>query len=161
MITFLNPKAEDKQPAVAGEALAQGMWCTETGLDSVTGLPEMFKVDSNGLGQSARNLLYVVSKPPIDIEFADSEGSTNYEIIPDESHLIRNGNQGGLLIEDSYLVTNSTTADWANASFGDILVLNVSGFLTITGAGDAIGSGTDVAKFVRYENDIVWYETIQ
>jgi len=32
--------------------------------------------------------------------------------------------------------------------------------LTIAGAGDAGTSRTSIAKFVRYVNDIVWYETI-
>jgi hypothetical protein len=156
MLTFLNPITEDKQPAVAGEDLAQGIWCTEAGLDTTTGLPSMEKVDSDAIAKYNRHLLYVVAKYPIDIEYAD----TSYETIDDGDHLIRIGNKSGLLIEDSYLSTNSTTADWENASFGDLLVLNTSGFLTITGAGDAGSGRTTVAKFIRYVNGIVWYETV-
>ena len=160
MLTFLNPKAEDKQPATASEELTQGMWVTETGLSSTTGLPEVAKVDSDALAKYDRHLIYLVSKYPIDIEYPDSTGSTNWETIDSGDEVIRNGNQGGLLVEDSTLVANSTTADWENASFGDVLVLNTDGFLTIAASGDAGTSRTSIAKFVRYVNDIVWYETI-
>lgn len=160
MLTFLNPKAEDKQPAQAAEEMTQGMWVTETGLDSTTGLPTLELVDSDALAKYDRHLIYLVSKYPVDIEYPDSTGSTNWETIDSGDHVIRNGNGGGLLVEDSTLVANSTTADWENASFGDILVINTSGFLTIAGAGDAGTSRTSIAKFVRWENDIVWYETI-
>jgi len=157
MITFLNPKAEDKQPATAAEAMVQGNWVTETGLSSTTGLPTLEIVDSDALAKYARNLIYLVSKYPIDIESADS----TWETIAINSEVIRNGNQGGLLVEDSTLATNSTTSTWSSATFGDILVLNTSGYLTITGESDAGTGRTSIAKFVRYENGIVWYETIQ
>jgi hypothetical protein len=155
MLTFLNPITEDKQPAVAGEDLAQGLWCTEAGIDTTTGLPSMEKVDSDAIAKYDRHNLYVVAKYPIDVEYAD----TTYEDISDGDHLIRI-NRAGLVIEDNYLSTNSTTADWENASFGDALVLNTSGFLTISGAGDAGSGRTQVAKFVRYVNGIVWYEMV-
>lgn len=160
MITFLNPKAEDKQPATADEAMTQGMWVTETGLSTTTGLPTLELVDSDALAKYDRHLIYLVSKYPIDIEYADSTGSTNWETIADGSEVIRNGNGGGLLVEDSTLATNSATASWSTATFGDVLVLNTSGFLTITGESDAGSSRTSIAKFIRYENGIVWYETI-
>lgn len=156
MLTFLNPKAEDKQPATAAEEMTQGMWVTETGLSSTTGLPTVAIVDSDALAKYDRHLIYLVSKYPIDIEYGDS----TWETIDSGDEVIRNGNQGGLIVEDSTLVANSTTADWENATFGDILVINTSGFLTIAGAGDAGTSRTSIAKFVRYVNDIVWYETI-
>lgn len=160
MITLLNPKAEDKQPASADEALAQGIFCTETGLSSTTNLPTLEKVDSDAIAKYDRHLIYLVLKYPIDIEYADSTGSTNWETIADGSEVIRCGNTAGLLVEDSYLSTNSDTAAWSSASFGDLLVLNTSGFLTISGAGDAGSGRTTIAKFVRYENGIVWYETV-
>jgi len=156
MLTFLNPKAEDKQPATAGEELTQGMWVTETGLSATTGLPTLMKVDSDGLAKYARHLIYLVSKYPVDIEYADS----TWETIDSGDEVIRNGNQGGLLVEDSTLNDNSTTSDWENATFGDLLVLNTDGFLTIVGAGDANTARTHIAKFVRYVNGIVWYETV-
>ena len=156
MITFVNPKAEDKQPAYASEAMSQGIWCTEIGLDTGTGLPSMAIVDSDALAKYDRHLIYLVTKPPIDIEYGDS----TWETIAITSDVIRNGNGGGLLVEDSYLSTNSTTAAWSTASFGDILVLNTDGFLTIAASGDAGSSRTSIAKFVRYVNGIVWYETI-
>jgi hypothetical protein len=64
------------------------------------------------------------------------------------------------MVEDSTLAANSTTATWSTATFGDTLVLNTDGFLTIAASGDAGTTRTSIAKFVRYVNGIVWYETI-
>lgn len=156
MITLLNPKAEDKIPAQAGEALKQGQWVYEDGYDSATGEVKVMKVDSDTIAKYDRDRLYLVLKYPIDIASADSV----HEDIDSGDMVIRTGNKAGLQVEDSNLTTLSTTADWENASFGAELVLNTSGYLTIAGSGDAGSSRMVVAKFMRYLNGIVFYETV-
>ena len=41
------------------------------------------------------------------------------------------------------------------------MILNASGFLTLNGAGDDPGAGaTIIAKFIRIQNGIVFYELV-
>ena len=153
MITLLNVKANDKMPRAAGEALTQGQWCSEVGYNA-DGEVEVEFVDSIALASQSRKKLGLVVQYP-----ADKEGDeATYDDIAISSMLVFVVAEG-LEVEDDALVANSTTTTWTGLSYGDPLVINTSGYLTSSVAGDAPAGALKVAEFMRGIDGIVFYRT--
>ncbi len=156
MITLLNAAPEDKIPAVANEAMVQGQFCVIGGYDGDDALMDIADtVDDDELDT---NNLYLIMEYAIRVEGTETD---DWDDIADEARVNRVAVKSGLLIEDNELATNSGTAVWGSATENDPMVLNTSGFLTLDGAGDDPGAGaTIIAKFIRIQNGIIFYEMV-
>ena len=156
MITLMNAAPEDKIPAVANEAMVQGQFCFIASYDGDDAL--MAIADTTDDDELDVDKLYLVMAYAYRVEGTEED---DWDDIAAEDRVLRIPIKSGLLIEDSLLATNSATANWAGASAGDAMILNTGGFLTLNGAGDDPGAGaTIIAKFVRIQNGIVFYELV-
>jgi len=154
VITLLNAAPEDKIPAVANEAMVQGNFCTIGGYD---GDDAQMDIAAGGDDDDV-SALYLVLAYAYRLEGTEED---DWDDIADTDRVLRVPVKSGLLVEDSLLATNSATAAWGSATAGDAMILNASGFLTLNGAGDDPGAGaTIIAKFIRIQNGIVFYELV-
>lgn len=154
MITLKNVASEDKIPAVANEAMVQGNFCTIGGYD---GDDAQMDIAAGGNDDDV-NALYLVLKYAYRVEGTETD---DWDDIADTDRVLRVPIKSGQLVEDNELATNSGTANWAGASANDEMILNASGFLTLNGAGDDPGAGaTIIAKFIRIQNGIIFYELV-
>lgn len=154
MITLLNAAPEDKIPAVANEAMVQGNFCV---IGGYSGDDALMDIAAGGDNDDA-NALYLVLSYAYRMEGTEED---DWDDISANDRVLRVPIKSGLLVEDSLLSTNSSTANWSGASAGAEMILNASGFLTLNGAGDDPGAGaTIIAKFNRIQNGIIFYELV-
>lgn len=154
MITLLNAAPEEKIPAVANEAMVQGNFCV---IGGYSGDDALMDIAAGGDDDDA-NALYLVLAYAYRVEGTEED---DWDDIAAEDRVLRVPIRSGLLVEDSLLATNSATANWSGASAGAEMILNASGFLTLNGAGDDPGAGaTIIAKFIRIQNGIIFYELV-
>lgn len=153
MITLLNAKAEDLNSRKTYVAMTQGMWAFESAYDT-DGSLFVDKVDDATAAAYDKDKLGMVVYYPV----AKDGSESDYDDI-DADTMVVWVNAPLVDVEDDKLASNNTTADWANATFGTAMVVNVNGYLTLSGASDAPTSATEVAEFLKYENGIVFYRT--
>jgi hypothetical protein len=154
VITLLNAAPEDKIPAVANEAMVQGNFCV---IGGYSGDDALMDIAAGGDNDDA-NALYLVLSYAYRMEGTEED---DWDDISANDRVLRVPIKSGLLVEDSLLSTNSSTANWSGASAGAEMILNASGFLTLNGAGDDPGAGaTIIAKFNRIQNGIIFYELV-
>jgi hypothetical protein len=156
VITLLNAAPEDKIPAVANEAMVQGQFCTIASYDGDDA--KMAIADTADDDELDTNKLYLVLEYAYRVEGTEHD---DWNVIASADRVLRVPIKSGLLVEDNELATNSSTASWSGATEGDAMILNASGFLTLDGAGDDPGAGaTIIAKFIRIQNGIIFYEMV-
>lgn len=154
MITLLNAAPEEKIPAIANEAMVQGQFCV---IGGYSGDDALMDIAAGGDNDDA-NALYLVLAYAYRVEGTEED---DWDDIAATDRVLRVPIRSGLLVEDSLLATNSATASWSGASAGAEMILNASGFLTLNGAGDDPGAGaTIIAKFIRIQNGIIFYELV-
>lgn len=154
MVTLLNVKAEDKLSRKLAAQMTQGQWGYENAVDTdgeITVTPVASDIDA----QKDKHSLGLVAYFPVDPAGDEDEHDA---IAADKMVVFVSA--PGVEVEDDKLASNSTTANWAGASFGDKMVVNASGYLTLVGAADAPAGATEVAEFIKYENGIVFYRTL-
>jgi len=154
VINFVNIKAQDKLSEKAGTALTQGMWGFESGYNT-EGDIQVSRVSNDTHAGYAVSKLGLVMNYPVDRE--GDEAAHDAIKIGDGIIFAK---AADIVVEDDKLATNSTTPAWASLSFGDNLVVNNDGYLTVVGAADAPAGATPVAEFLKYENGIVFYRTV-
>lgn len=160
MITLLNAAPEDKIPAVANEAMVQGVFGVISGYDGDDALMNI--ADGSDEDQLDPNHLYLLLEYATRVEGTEED---DWDDIANTDRILRVPIKSGLLVEDSLLSTNVTgqgvTVTFALASAGAAMVLNTNGFLTLDGADDDPGTdATVIAKFNRIQNGIVFYEMV-
>jgi hypothetical protein len=154
VITLKNVASEDKIPAVANEAMVQGVFGNIVGYDGDDALIDK----ADGSNDDDVNKLYLILKYAYRVEGTEHD---DWNVIADEARVLRVPIRNGQLVEDNELATNSGTANWSGASVGAEMILNTAGFLTLNGAGDDPGAGaTIIAKFIRIQNGIIFYELV-
>ncbi|MHA1952338.1 MAG: hypothetical protein ACW96U_00110 [Candidatus Heimdallarchaeaceae archaeon] len=154
MITLVNGKPEDKIPAVANEAMVQGQFCVIASYDGDDAV--MALADDTDEDQLDTNKLYLVFSEAYRMEGTEED---DWDDIAADDRVIRVPISSGLIVEDSTLSANNTAAVWASASVGDAMILNTDAILTLDGASDDPGTGaTIIAKFIRIQNGIIYYE---
>ena len=156
MITLKNVPSENKIPAVANEAMVQGQFCVIGGYSGDDALMDI--ADTTDDDELDVNKLYLVLAYAYRVEGTEED---EWDDIADTDRVLRVPIKSGQLVEDSLLATNSSTASWSGASAGAEMILNASGFLTLNGAGDDPGANaTIIAKFIRIQNGIIFYEMV-
>ena len=138
----------------------QGRWAYSNG-QNTAGDPQATPVASTANAQLARHRLFCIGKVTVSQNDGDplhetiyiNDGGTNddgrkpYMIIG-----------AGMAIEDDELDAR-VTGDFEGADFGAAMSLTTSGYATLTGASDAVGSATKVAYFDNIKGDVVTYVT--
>lgn len=148
MISILNDTPYARESAELAAAAAQGQW----GLGSAFGY--VTPVASEANTKVAVGLLGVIFQETIDIEGSEDD----HDAIADESMVIF-ADQKGLQMEDDEATNNSSGA-FGSASYGDSLYLTATGYLTTSAAGDFVSGSTAVAKFLKFEADILYFELL-
>jgi hypothetical protein len=156
VITLKNVAPENKIPAIANEAMVQGQFCV---IASYSGDDALMAIaDTANDDELDTNHLYLVLAYAYRVEGAEED---DWDDIAATDRVLRVPIKSGQLVEDSTLATNSATAAWTSATAGDEMILNASGFLTLNGAGDDPGANaTIIAKFIRIQNGIIFYEMV-
>jgi len=148
MISIVNDTPYARESVELAAAMTQGQWGLGSDFAKVT------PVASEANTKEAVGLLGMVFQEVIDIEGADTDH--------DDIAIATMGicvNQKGLVIEDDMAGSNSS-GDFDNASYGDSLYLTATGYLTTDGAADFVSGSTAVAKFLKYEASILYYEML-
>ena len=138
----------------------QGRWAYMDG-QNASGDPQVTPVGSSAAAQYDRHRLVCIGK----VTISQNDGDPLHETI-----YINNGGTNddgrkpymiigaGIAIEDDELDAR-VTGDFEGADFGAAMSLTTSGYATLTGASDAVGSATKVAYFDNIKGDVVTYVT--
>lgn len=155
MINFVNVKDQDLYSRKLSTAAAeQGMWGSELSIDS-DGETVVTAVSTAGECAYNSDRLGIIMNYPID---KAGDEADHYNIAVGDRIIFMKA--AGAEVEDDMLASKSTTTTWTGLTFGDALCVNTSGYLTSVAAADAPSGAITVAEFLKIENGIVFYRTV-